>query len=192
MALTLALSRGKKIYRKFPNDSSEHNDTNNLEDTERGSSSVRPLTRSSIKPRLLFPPKEPDHERPVLTIDDEEALTDIEDPQDHEMTDPEDEKEIATPVNALIFSPPTPPTTGHATRAAMKKAVSDSPPDLPDPVEAVPYERRGKKLSPFDGWARTKAGTSGGGGKGKKREAETMEKTEGVAGSKKVRGNGVV
>ena len=108
------------------------------------------------------------------------------------MTDTEDDKEIATPVNALVFSPPTPPTTGHATRAAMKKAVSDSPPDLPDPVEAVPYERRGKKLSPFDGWARTKAGTSGGGGKGKKREAETMEKTEGVAGSKKVRGNGVV
>lgn len=192
VALTLALSRGKKIYRKFPNDSSEHNDTINLEDSERESSSTRPLTRSSIKPRLLFPRKQPGHERTVPTIDDEEALTDIEDPQDHEMTDPEDEKEMVTPLNASAFSPPTPPTTGHATRAGTKKAAFGSPPDPPEPVEAVAYERRGKKVSPFDGWARIKAGTSGGGGKGRKREAETLEKTEGLAGSKKVRANGLV
>lgn len=192
VSLTLVLSRGKKIYRKFPNDSSEHNDTNNFEDSERESSSIRPLTRSSIKPRLLFPRKQPDHERTVSLIDDEEALTDIEDPQDHEMTDPDDEKEIVTPLNASIFSPPTPPTTGHATRAGTKKGAFDSPPEPPEPVEAGPYERRGKKVSPFDGWARIKAGTSGGGGKGKKRGAETLEKTEGVAGSKKVRANGLV
>ena len=184
-ALILAFSRGKKIYRKFPNDSSEHNDTNNLEHSERESSSIRPLTRSSIKPRLLFPPKQT---API--VDDEEAPTDIEDPQDHEMTDPEDKTAVTTPVKASIFSPPTPPTTGHATRAATKKTTFDLPLDPPEPVEAVSYERRGKKVSPFDRWARTKAGTSGGGSKGKKREAEGMEKTEGVAGSKKVRGNG--
>ena len=149
-------------------------------------------TRSSIKPRLLFPTKQQIQERTLPIIDDEEAPTDIEDPQDHEMTDPENEKEIVTPVKASIFSPPTPPTTGHATRAAMKKSAFDLPSGPPEPVEAVPYERRGKKVSPFDGWARTKAGTSGPGGKGKKREGEAMEKTGGVAGSKKVRGNGVV
>ena len=185
-ALILASSRGKKIYRKFPNDSSEHNDTNNLEHSERESSSIRPLTRSSIKPRLLFPPKQT---API--VDDEEAPTDIENPQDHEMTDPEDKTVVTTPIKASIFSPPTPPTTGHATRATTKKTEFDLPLDPPEPVEAVSYERRGKKVSPFDGWARTKVGTSGGGGKGKKREAEGMEKTEGVAGSKKGRGNGI-
>lgn len=188
MALILVLSRGKKIYRKFPKDGSEYIDTNNLGNGERESSTIRPLTRSSIKPRLLFPTKQQIHERTVSTIDDEEAPTDIEDPQDREMTDPEDEKQITTPHKASIFSPTTPPTTGHATRAATKKAALESPSDLPEPVEAVPYERRGKRISPFDRWARTKAGTSGVGGKGKKREGETMEKSGGVAGSKKLRG----
>lgn len=184
--------RGKKIYRKFPNDGSEHNDTNNLGDSERESSTIRPLTRSSIKPCLLFPTKQQIHERTASTVDDEEAPTDIEDSQDHEMTDPEDEKQVTTPVKASIFSPTTPPTTGHATRAATKKAALDSPSAPPEPIEAVPYDRRGKKISPFDGWARTKAGTSGFGGKGRKREGEAMEKTQGAAGSKKVRANGLV
>lgn len=184
--------RGKKIYRKFPNDGSEHNDVNNIGDSERESSTMRPLTRSSIKPRLLFPTKQQTRERTASTIDDEEAPTDIEDPQDHEMTDPEDDEQVTTPVKASIFSPTTPPTTGHATRAATKKAALDSPSDPPEQVETVPYERRGKKVSPFDGWARTKSGTSGVGGKGKKREGEAMEKAEGVAGSKKIRSNGVI
>ena len=186
-------SRGKKIYRKFPNDGSEHNDTNNRGDSERQSSSIRPLTRSSIKPRLLFPTKQQVHERTVSTVDDEEAPTDIEDRQDHEMTDPEDEKQVITPVKASVFLPTTPPTTGHATRAATKKATLDSPPDPHEPVEAIRYGRHGKKVSPFDGWARTKVDTGEiGGGKGKKREAEAMEKTEGLAGSKRFRGNGVI
>lgn len=185
-------SRGKKIYRKFPHDGSEHNDTNNLGDSECESSTIPPLTRSTIKPRLLFPTKQQIQERTVSSIDDEEAPTDIEDLQDHVMTDPEDEEQITTPVKASVFSPTTPPTTGHATRAATKKAAVESLSDLPEPVEAVPYERRGKKVSPFDRWARTKAGTSGVGVGGKKRDGEAMVKTEGVAGSKKVRGNGVV
>lgn len=56
----------------------------------------------------------------------------------------------------------------------------------------MPY--KGKKVSPFDGWARTKAGSGTaavGGGKGKKREAEAMEKTEVARGSKKIKGAGV-
>lgn len=190
VVLIFVISRGKKIYRKFPNDRS---DTSNLGDGEHESSTMRSLTRSSIKPRLLFPTKQQLHERSVPTIDDEEAPTDIEDPQDHEMTDLEDEKEIITPVKASVYSPTTPPATGHATRAATKKAALDSPSDPRGPVEAVPYERHGKKVSPFDGWARTKfGGTSRVGGKGQKREGEAMEKIEGVAGSKKVRNNGVV
>lgn len=185
-------SRGKKVYRKFPKDGSEHSDGNNLGDSERESSTISPLTRSSIKPRLLFPAKQQKRDRTAPTVDDEEAPTDIEDPQDHEMTEPEDEKQITTPVKVANVSPPTPPTTGHATKAAKKKAALDSPSDPPEPVEAVLYDQRGKKVSPFSGWARTKAATGGAGGNGKKREGEAMEKTEGGIGIKKVRGNGVI
>lgn len=100
------------------------------------------------------------------------------------MTDPEEEH-VTTPVKQIIFSPATPPTTGHVTRSSTKRA--------PEPVEAIPY--KGKKVSPFDAWARTKAGSSpasaGGGGKGKKREADTMEKADLSRGSKKIKGNGV-
>lgn len=192
MALILVFSRGKKIYRKFPNDGSEHNNTSNFGDTERDPFATGPLTRSSIKPRLLFPPKKQLHERTDPSIDDEEAPTDIEDSRDHEMSDLEHGSQVTTPVKNSIFSPTTPPTTGHATRAAIKKAVFESPSDPPEPVEAVPSEWPGKKISPFDGWARTKAVTNGGGSKGKKRDGEAMEKTGGPAGCKKVRGNGVV
>ena len=185
-------SRGKKVYRTFPNDSSEHNDTNNFEGGDGEPSTIRPLTRSSIRPRLLFPTKQQVDERTTCTVDDEEAPTDIEDPQDHEMTEPEGENQITTPVKVPVVSPPTPPTTGHATRATSRKVAPDSPSNPPEPAEAVLYARRGKKVSPFDGWARTKAGTSGVGGKGKKREGEAMEKTRGVAGSKRVRGNRVI
>lgn len=192
MALILVFSRGKKIYRRFPNDGSEHNDTSNVGESERDSFTIRPLTRSSIKPRLLFPTKQQIHERTSSTVDDEEAPTDIEDSQDHEMTDPEDGKQVTTPVKASIFSPTTPPTTGHATRAATKKAALDSPSAPPEPIVAAHFDRRGKKVSPFDGWARTKAGTSGLGIKGRKREGEAMEKSQAAAGSKKIRGNEVV
>ena len=185
-------SRGKKVYRTFPHDGSEHNDTNNFESREREPSITRPLTRSSIKPRLLFPTKQQIHERTACAVDDEEAPTDIEDPQDHEMADPEDKKQITTPVKVPTASPPTPPTTGHTTRATAKQVAFNSSSNPPEPTVADPYERRGKKVSPFDGWVRTKAGASGVGGKGKKREGEAMEKTEGIARGKKARGIGFI
>ena len=191
VALIPVFSRGKKVYRKFPNYGSEHNDTNNSEGGD-GEPSIHPLTRSSIKPRILFPTKQQIDERTRCAVDDEEAPTDIEDPQDHEMTETEGENQITTPVKVPTVSPPTPPTTGHATRATARKVALESPSNTPEPAEAVLYARRGKKVSPFDGWARTKAGTSGVGGKGKKREGEAMEKTRGVAGSKRVRGNRVI
>lgn len=98
------------------------------------------------------------------------------------MTDPE-EQQVTTPVKQTIFSPATPPTTVHATRSSTKK--------VPEAVEAIPY--KGKKVSPFDGWARTKAGTSIAiGGKGKKREAEAMEKAEVMEGHKKIKGNDTI
>lgn len=53
------------------------------------------------------------------------------------------------------------------------------------------YGPKGKKVSPFDGWARTKGGM-GGAGKGKKRVAESMVKGEGMGESKRAKGNEAV
>ena len=112
----------------------------------------------------------------------------MEEALDHDMTDPEEQK-VTTPVKQTTFSPHTPPTTGHVTRSSTKKAALDSSPLGPsDPVEVAPHERRGKKVSPFDGWARTKAGSAVG-GKGNKREADFMERDEGALGHKKARGS---
>lgn len=150
-----------------------------MDDTELESSRVRPLTRSSIKPRLLFPTPKQRREREAPTIEDEEATTDLEEPHD----EAEEEEQVTTPVKQTIFSPATPPTTGHATRSAKKNKT-------PEHVDHVPFPR-GTKVSPFDGWARTKtssSGSGGRGGKGRKREAEAMETTN----HKKARGNGVV
>ena len=104
------------------------------------------------------------------------------------MTDP-DTQPVTTPIKQTSFSTTTPPTTGHATRSSTKKAALDSSPlGAPEPA---PYDRRGKKVSPFDGWARTKA-TSGHGGKGKKREAESVEPSGGSLNHKKPRNDEAV
>lgn len=165
------------MYRKFPQDSDSEPEDELTEDPE--TSNLRPLTRSSIKPRLLFPTPKQRAERSAAAIAEEEAPTDIE---DHAMTHPE---EIVTPVKKS-FAPATPPTTGHATRSSTKKARDATLSPLDRGVDGieVPTGKR-KKVSPFDGWARTKAGM-GGGGKGRKREGEAMERSEG-AGGKRVR-----
>lgn len=148
----------------------------------------RPLTRSSIKPRLLFPTQQQRRERDAANIDDEEVTTDIEENPDHDMTEPE-QQQVTTPVKQTTFSTTTPPATGHATRSFTRKAALDSSPlGPPEPVEPIPHARKGKKVSPFDGWARTKP-SSANGGKGKKRDAEHMERHEESVGHKKARGD---
>lgn len=135
----------------------------------------------------------------MATNDDEEAITDIEDlpplPNDSEMTDlgPETEEEaVITPVNQSFPAPTTPPATGHATRAATKKAeLSGSPPVPPETVHApepVP-RRRAKKRSPFDAWQRIKPSASVP-SKGRKREGDALERGLEEGRSKRMRGEG--
>lgn len=101
-------------------------------------------------------------------------------------------EEVTTPVRPTIFSPSTPPATGHTTRASTKKATLKSSSMEPsESVEPISSGPRGKKISPFDGWARTKGGI-GGVGKGKKRAAEVMKEGEDAGGNKKAKGNEVV
>ena len=187
-------SRGKKIYRKFEADPDNHESDDMAVTTAQGSTGHRPLTRSSIKPRLLFPitPK-PEMEQPETGITDEEAVTDIEDPHAHDsdMTElaPETEEEaLVTPVKPS-FTPTSPPSTSRATRASTKKAALDSSPMGPEPAEAKPrfVVKHGRTASPFDSWRRTKASAASG-GKGKKREGESLEMEAGE--SKRAKSNG--
>lgn len=138
----------------------------------------RPLTRSSIKPRLLFPTAEQTkakQKRSETTEDEEEAITDIEEPptpmdfaNDH----------VSTP-KPPKFAPATPPTTARATRS--KKIDMDVSLGSDDEVPSPNHVDSGKdaKLSPFDNWPRTKRQASG----SKKREGASMSRP-----SKKTRG----
>ena len=140
------------------------------------------MTRSSVKPRLLFPTPQQRAERDAAALEAEEAPTDVE---DHTMTQPE---EVVTPVKKT-FTPATPPTTGHATRSSTKKArhATLSPLDKNEADLELRTEKR-KKVSPFDGWARTKAGV-GVSGKGRKRVADDMAMDEGDFVERRPRGD---
>lgn len=85
------------------------------------------------------------------------------------------EEQVVTPVKTT-FAPASPPDTGHATRSATKKAGPSSSP-LDTGLDGV-VEIRKARRSPFDGWARRKAGVSATAtvGKGRKRPGEAIEK----------------
>ncbi len=156
-------SRGKKIFRKFED---EDEATPGQGDEATGSVTPRKrLTRSSIKPRLLFPPKKQDQGE----LDgDEEADTDIEvQGENKDVEEPETPVDLVdeapeTP-KAPKFAPASPPTTGRTTRSGNKPG-EDSTPMKP---------ARGGKRSPFDNWRQTKNGS----GSGHKRPAEAPGST---------------
>ncbi|KAJ2897917.1 uncharacterized protein MKZ38_004292 [Zalerion maritima] len=148
--------RGKKKFRKFKDvDESSDAPTHSVGEV----SPLRP-TRAHIKPRLLFPKATPD-------LEEEEAPTDIEDTAEETKADAE---ELTTPINmahngpttpkAPKFAPASPPTTGRVGRAVYK------------PAAAVAKSTRSAKISPFDGWRRSKAPSST---SGQKRQADSLE-----------------
>ncbi|KAI4698266.1 uncharacterized protein J4E84_001402 [Alternaria hordeiaustralica] len=117
--------RGRKVFRKFHDDApsgasaAEEDDDLSADDKQVrrqiGYEARRPLTRSSIKPRLLFQAeiKERDRANGVET-DDEEATTDI----DASVATPSRKKgKNAVPTPSLLTSPP--PTTRK-----LKKEIS--------------------------------------------------------------------
>lgn len=139
----------------------------------------RPLTRSSIKPRLLFPTAEHTNakkKRSSVTEDEEEAITDIE--EAHPIMSSDDH--VATP-HAPKFAPVTPPTTARATRS--KKVDLDagltSDDDGPAPSPTHIDSGKGAKVSPYNSWPRTKRQIAA----NKKREGSSLERA-----SKKIRG----
>lgn len=97
---------------------------------------------------------------------------------------------MVTPVKAS-FTPASPPTTGHATRASTRKAALGSSPIGPSSVAERPrfVVKKGRNPSPFDGWQRVKStakSTVVAESKGKKRQGDSLEK-DGEE-SKKIRG----
>lgn len=105
--------RGKKVFRKFhngpPSNASEVEDNEELSADEMqlrrqiGHEAHRPLTRSSIKPRLLFQAEIQERNRENgIEEDDEEAVTDIEVP----VATPSRRKGKAVQLPTLETTPP--------------------------------------------------------------------------------------
>ncbi len=123
----------------------------------------RPLTRSSVKPRLLFPAakKATPFTAASHNTEDEEADTDIED-QDGSSTPIGQIKMTAVTPKAPKFAPVSPPTTVRTTRS-RKVDMSDAfaAPPSEDEVEIASPSRnlRGRtgRVSPFDSWSRQKS-----------------------------------
>ncbi|KAI1494954.1 hypothetical protein F5X96DRAFT_422301 [Biscogniauxia mediterranea] len=166
--------RGKKFFRKF---SDLHEGSSEpLDDDEAETTSHRPVTRSSVKPRLLFPRAAKSNAvetTTTTTIEDEEADTDIEDhvfntTHDDHLEAPETPvkaapEKVDTP-EAPRFGPTSPPSTVRATRSTTKLLAEESP-----------MKKMGKPRSPFDGWRRSKSRAEP---HGQKREGELLGTTQ--------------
>ncbi|PNY27457.1 Uncharacterized protein TCAP_02619, partial [Tolypocladium capitatum] len=136
--------RGKKFFRKFAeNDDTQPQEQETYADIE--PELTRPLTRFSVKPRLLFPTNKLDEAN-----DEEEAVTDVED-----MSKADEAPTPQTPIKAHSapaktpgaprFAPVSPPDTKRTTRSTNKLANEESPMKSPS-----------GRRSPFDAWKRTK------------------------------------
>ena len=141
-----------------------------------------PLTRSSLKPRLLFPTPEQIavREKKTQVPDDEEVMTDLEDPFSTVISTPAKHlNDFAVTPTAPNYTPVSPPTTARASRLtkmeiddstsasdpitptaratrSMRKMEIDNTASSSNPVTPSPSRSRRAKISPFDGWQRTK------------------------------------
>lgn len=135
------LFRGKKVFRKFHDDNpsdapTEEDEEASADDLQllraAGPEARRPLTRSSIKPKLLFQEeiRQRKLENGEFTEDEEEATTDIETP-------------VATPSRG---------------KGKMVMSIADSLQEATPP----PTVRKIKREISFDGWSRVKSAHSSG------------------------------
>ena len=186
-------SRGKKIFRKFDNYgvNNDHQDEvspNELDaelDTTVTARLRGPLTRSAIKPRLLFPTAEQivaKQHRSMVTNDEEEAATDIDELFDEVSSPTEQDDDFLSTPKAPRYAPVSQAITTRATRSAKKaegtRFVDPTMPNTPTPEEGgsgsvTGVKVRHGKTSPFSEWRRIKGGTHR---SGKKREGEAMAK----------------
>ncbi|KAM4063059.1 hypothetical protein HRG_010379 [Hirsutella rhossiliensis] len=136
--------RGKKFFREFSKNNSAQAEEQEMSGASLEYRLTRPLTRSSVKPRLLFPRHQPDEH------DDDEALTDVEDTSvANEPANPQTPKKShstsAKTPEAPRFAPVSPPDTKRTTRSTNKLAH-----------DGTPFKSSSGRRSPFDAWPRTK------------------------------------
>ncbi|KAL3427997.1 hypothetical protein PVAG01_01506 [Phlyctema vagabunda] len=173
----ITVFRGKKTFRKFAESSDEDSDDGDLlgefeaEFTSQSGSRINgPLTRSSIKPRLLFSNSAQQTRaktRSQATEDEEEAVTDIDDDLDFATTSTGKADDAIMTPKAPRFAPASPPTTLRATRSTDKTSIALGGDD----------SSNGGR-SPFNRWGRVKAATSIA---GMKREGESLERSNGFS-----------
>lgn len=179
--LTISCSRGKKVFRRFDADANDEDDSmddlgedeevvteRDVRKTARGRTTKR-FTRSTIKPRLLFPPAAA---TPELDAE-EEAATDIEDELAMDVATTAASDFSATP-KKQAYRLATPPTTVRKNRRGAALTPDSSPIGPSADTFADELAPAGPaKRSPFDSWQRTKphARTASG-----KRQAESLEK----------------
>jgi hypothetical protein len=174
--LTSKNSRGKKVLRKFsqveaegsPEPEEVSGDLADSFDSSLPDHLRSPLTRSSLKPRLLFPSAKKTKVQDESTVDeeiivsksDEEAATDIED--NGELITPmaEDDKKLGMTPSAPRFGAGTPPTTARATRSQKLSPI-------PSP------KGKTKNAALFSEWRHSKSGTTS--GHKHKREVDSLE-----------------
>lgn len=129
-------SRGKRFFRKFSDVQGEGTES---EVDGEGVSLDTPLTRASIKPRLLFP-----QERNAAELEEEEADTDVEEDKLPQTPSKGKARQTKTP-EAPKFAPVSPPDTGRTTRSTNKLAD-----------QGTPMKKKSRQRSIFDSWPRTK------------------------------------
>ncbi|KAJ5674001.1 hypothetical protein N7462_009440 [Penicillium macrosclerotiorum] len=149
--------RGKKVYNKFEEEEDDGDDEMGLfaarpdllDDSDDLLSSVQPLSRNSIKPRVLFPSQKPQDQD--QSVHEEEAATDDEDGYEADPQSP------LADSKSPVFTPQSPefPRAPGATRLLRSNARFGSQLDLTPTVSASSDAKR-KRISPFDQWLRKK------------------------------------
>jgi hypothetical protein len=176
------LFRGQKIFRKF-HDDGPSNDAHASEDGEGlpvgerllrrqvGSEASRPLTRSSVKPRLLFKEeiKQRNRQQGILE-DDEECDTEIE----AHVSTPSRRKGKAVAHAPQPMLEVTPPPTVRKPKRGMFRPSPQVNTVTNEPAEIS-----------FDSWSRVKSSSSGSVRGSKKRSGEPLEREA----DKRVRGD---
>lgn len=145
------------------------------------------LTRSSIKPRILFPTAEQLRARaqkakarsPIAGQTEDEAGEEEEPHQASRPVTPEATNAPLTPPSKItrLATPSTPLASGRSLRSHTKRAEPDLTPDNSGSPS-------GTHVSPFDSWTRTKPRSSSA-TQGKKRSSSTLGRSN-LRQSKKV------
>lgn len=182
----LYVFRGKKIFRRFEKAADERVDsdasTSSSDGLKRqaGVAASRPLTRSSFKPRLLWPSANSDGDA------DEEALTDID-----EDNVPAAEPTLFAPVaqpnktpasKKVVAHPATPPSSHRNTRSAAQQIAIFADPhnDLNRAIASpstTPKPQKPTSGPLFAGWPRSKTAEEKA-ARGEKRSRSTMSEPD--------------